>query len=138
MSREKAPLIPDDLLDDLLKAASKDSTHGRLRAKNDWIRKQRALFDPSPRQPCHICQRFAAISQAHHVIPLAEQYDRGFKKADHEHIWLCPNHHTVIHRFLSSPDIEQTAAFRLLEGLNRQQVVAVHAVVVRSRKGLPT
>lgn len=131
------PKIPNDLLEDILRAASKDATRGRQRIKNDWIRDARALFDPSERQACHICGQFQATAQAHHIIALADQYDRGFKKPDHDHVWLCPNHHIVIHRFLSGADLGETAVWRLLEGLNRKQVTILHGLLMRSRKGLP-
>lgn len=138
MTDKSVPKIPGDLLEDILQAVSKDLTRGRQRIKNDWIRNARALFDPSERAPCHICGQFQATAEAHHVIPLADQYDRGFKKADHEHVWLCPNHHKVIHRFLSAPDIGETAMWRLLEGMTRAQAVILHELLMRSRKGLPS
>jgi hypothetical protein len=37
---------------------------------------------------------------AHHVVPLGEQFDRGFRDPYHEHEWLCPNHHAMLHLWI--------------------------------------
>jgi hypothetical protein len=65
-----------------------------------WIAVARACFRPSERQPCFVCGRFRGITQAHHVVPLTAQYDRGFEYPDNEHVWLCPNHHAILHLFI--------------------------------------
>ena len=68
-------------------------------SKEGWIsvaRAQAALGQP---QPCQICFFSFELSHAHHLMPLAEQYDRGFDKPNHTHAWLCPNHHALIHFF---------------------------------------
>jgi hypothetical protein len=65
-----------------------------------WIFAGRRLFDPGQKQPCFICGKFKSIAQAHHVIPLTAQYDRGFKYPDQEFEWLCPNHHAMAHLFI--------------------------------------
>lgn len=65
-----------------------------------WIAAARQLFKPSDRQPCWVCGKFQSITQAHHVVPLAEQYARGFEIPDNEHVWLCPNHHAIAHLFI--------------------------------------
>lgn len=67
-----------------------------------WIAAARLYFVASERTECFVCGKFKSISQAHHVIPLAEQYDRGFSVPDNEHVWLCPNHHAIIHAFIPS------------------------------------
>jgi len=69
-------------------------------SKEGWIsvaRAQAALGQP---QPCQICFFSFELSHAHHLMPLAEQYDRGFDKPNHTHAWLCPNHHALIHFLL--------------------------------------
>lgn len=69
-----------------------------LRTKKDkWIADARQAFSPSERQPCNICKKYKSLSQAHHVIPLSLQFDRGFKKPDDRHVWLCPTHHAAAH-----------------------------------------
>ncbi len=70
--------------------------------KNAWIVAARIEFSPGRRTPCHVCGRFRDITHAHHVVPLAAQYDRGFKRPDHEHVWLCPNHHAILHLLIPS------------------------------------
>lgn len=67
-----------------------------------WISASRQIFDPGPREPCWICGKFLSITQAHHVIPLTTQYDRGFQYPDPEHVWLCPNHHAMAHLYIQS------------------------------------
>ena len=62
-----------------------------------WIRAARYLFSPGERGVCHVCGKFRSITHAHHVVPLTAQYDRGFEYPDQEFVWLCPNHHTMIH-----------------------------------------
>jgi hypothetical protein len=65
-----------------------------------WVTAARQIFAPGEREACHVCGKFKGISQAHHVVPLKAQYDRGFKYPDSEFVWLCPNHHAVVHLFI--------------------------------------
>ncbi len=65
--------------------------------KRAWIASARVQFEPSSRRACFVCGEFAPIAQAHHVVPLNEQYEHSFEVADHEHEWLCPNHHVTLH-----------------------------------------
>ncbi|WP_024342652.1 HNH endonuclease [Bradyrhizobium japonicum] len=65
--------------------------------KSAWIASARLTFQPGPRKACYVCGGFGPITQAHHVIPLNEQFDLGFVAPDHEHEWLCPNHHVILH-----------------------------------------
>lgn len=69
-------------------------------SKDEWIAAARREFAPSPRRPCAVCGKFKDITHAHHVVPLAVQHDRCFEKPDHEHVWLCPTHHAIVHLFL--------------------------------------
>lgn len=69
-----------------------------------WVKASRAIFDPGPRDVCWVCRRFGSITEAHHVIPLTQQYDRGFRYPNNEHVWLCPNHHTMAHLYILSDD----------------------------------
>jgi hypothetical protein len=68
--------------------------------RDAWIAVSRRIFSPGDREACYVCGRFKSIAQAHHVIPLTVQYDRGFKYPDQEYVWLCPNHHTMAHLFI--------------------------------------
>ncbi len=72
--------------------------------RDAWIAAARKLFAPGERHACHICGKFKSIAQAHHVVPLTAQYDRGFVYPDHEAEWLCPNHHAMIHLFIPGDD----------------------------------
>jgi hypothetical protein len=47
----------------------------------------RTNFAPGKQQPCHICGSFAAVAEAHHVTPLAWQFERGitWENADHRY-----------------------------------------------------
>jgi hypothetical protein len=65
-----------------------------------WLMASRRMFDPGPRQDCWVCGKFKSIAQAHHIIPLTTQYDRGYKYPNQEHVWLCPNHHAMAHLFI--------------------------------------
>lgn len=75
-----------------------------------WIAAARQLFKPGERQPCWVCGKFQSITQAHHVVPLVEQYTRGFAVPDNEHVWLCPNHHAIAHLFIIGSDRSFSAA----------------------------
>lgn len=68
--------------------------------RDAWIAVSRRIFSSGDRQPCYVCEKFKSIAQAHHVIPLTAQYDRGFKYPDQECVWLCPNHHTMVHLYI--------------------------------------
>jgi hypothetical protein len=72
--------------------------------RDSWIAAARRLFTPGRREPCCVCGRFRGIAQAHHVVPLTTQYDRGFEYPDNEFVWLCPNHHAIIHLFILGDD----------------------------------
>lgn len=68
--------------------------------KRAWIAAARMAFEPRRREACFVCGKFQSIAQAHHVVPLGEQFDRGFPAADHEHEFLCPNHHFILHLWI--------------------------------------
>lgn len=81
--------------------------------KEAWIATARMTFDPGERAPCCVCGRFGSIAQAHHVVPLATQYRRGFRLPDHTHVWMCPNHHVMIHIMIPDDDrVMTTKAMR--------------------------
>lgn len=37
------------------------------------------------------------LCHAHHVTPLALQFEHGFLIPDQRFEWLCPNHHGLVH-----------------------------------------
>lgn len=69
--------------------------------KNKWIDNARLSLEKTERQNCFVCGDYKPFCQAHHLIPLSEQYDMGFKEPDNSHIWLCPTHHIIIHTFMN-------------------------------------
>jgi hypothetical protein len=72
--------------------------------KQLFIRCARAEFKPGARQSCFVCGKYRGLTQAHHVYPLALQFDDGRTYADHEYYWLCPTHHAAVHLHISSYD----------------------------------
>ena len=81
-------------------------------AKDAWIAAARRAFNPGARAPCAVCRKYQWITHAHHIVPLAVQYDNGAREPNHERAWLCPNHHSIVHIFISSAskgeDIQST------------------------------
>lgn len=75
--------------------------------KRGWIATARRGFEPRRREPCLVCGKFEKITQAHHVVPLNDQFERGFEVTDHEHEWLCPNHHVILHLWIDRSSSEQ-------------------------------
>lgn len=69
--------------------------------KDEWILCARQIFAPGARQNCHVCGKYRFLTQAHHVLPLACQYDKGFKAPDQTYCWLCPTHHAAVHLMIS-------------------------------------
>ena len=69
----------------------------RQALKNKWIEKARREFSPGERTACYVCGGYKDITEAHHTIPLYWQYDSGFIEPYHHAIWLCPNHHKIVH-----------------------------------------
>lgn len=70
-------------------------------SRDQWIAKARSSFAPSERKPCWVCGKFASITQAHHIYPLAAQWRFGIHYPIHDHEWLCPNHHVAVHILIS-------------------------------------
>lgn len=72
-----------------------------------WLRASRDTFRPGKRQRCAVCEKYEFIAQAHHLTPLAMQYESGAKVPDHAYIWLCPNHHAAVHLLISQGRYER-------------------------------
>lgn len=62
-----------------------------------FIAAARVAFVPDDRRACDVCGRYRGLTHAHHLIPLAAQFDSGRETADHAHAWLCPTHHAAVH-----------------------------------------
>lgn len=69
--------------------------------KNEWVAEARRAFIPGARLACMVCGKFKALTQAHHITPLAAQYENGFTTPCHKYVWLCPTHHAAVHLVLS-------------------------------------
>jgi hypothetical protein len=80
-----------------LVAASRAERAERQEQKRVWVAAARLEFTPTSRQPCRVCGKYASLTHAHHIVPLAVQFDRRAKSANHGHVWLCPTHHVAIH-----------------------------------------
>lgn len=74
----------------------------------EWYAKIiRAIFQPSTeRESCAVCDKYKSITEAHHVIPVAEMATLCHKakvlayrleKLPVYFMWLCPNHHALFH-----------------------------------------
>jgi hypothetical protein len=112
----------------------------RDRAKQEWVANARLNFRPSQRQNCYVCGKFGFITHAHHTVPLSEQFERKFKAPFHEHAWLCPNHHAILH-VLINPAKDTLAlghrAFRVIDDLEREELKTMLELVGLSGQGEP-
>lgn len=94
--------------------------------KKEWITHARQSFEPMNRAPCVVCNKYAAFTQAHHVVPLSIQYDLGYTEPDQAHQWLCPTHHVVAHMLINAtesslPDDKKDALIeKILDGVENE------------------
>lgn len=80
--------------------------------KETFVALGRASFAPSQREVCRVCGRFQSLTHAHHVVPLTVQFDRGFERPEHNHVWLCPTHHAAVHVLIGQARAKQKKASR--------------------------
>jgi hypothetical protein len=109
--------------------------------KRAWIAAARQGFEPRRREPCFVCGKFEAITQAHHVVPLNEQFEHGFEVPDHEHEWLCPNHHVTLHLWIDRSSSEQHLGRRAAPSIAEvplEQFGILMDLVGRSGRTTPT
>ena len=105
-----------------------------IREKTEWIKWARGSFEPGNREACVICGKFQNIAQAHHLIPLEDQYDRGFQPPNQKFVWLCPSHHDTVHVFLKRDERKITAAISGDGCLSDQELDGILKVVGESGK----
>lgn len=109
----------------------------RSQRKRAWIAAARLSFNPGRREPCAVCGKFRSVAQAHHVAPLAEQFDQGFTEPDHEHVWLCPNHHAILHLWIDD-DVSDARRGRraapTIDDLGDDEIGRLLDLVGRSRR----
>lgn len=67
----------------------------------EWIALARSTFKPPKPKPCAVCDRYASLAQAHHLVPLSMQAERRPEYVCHDHLWLCPTHHAAVHVLIS-------------------------------------
>ena len=79
----------------LVKAARAATGHQRA-----WIAAARYSFRPGSPEPCKVCSRYLGLAEAHHIFPLASQYQLhgGARPPVHDAVWLCPTHHAAADR----------------------------------------
>lgn len=76
-----------------------------LDRKNSAMQLLRSNVPERKANPCWVCGRYKHITQMHHVIPVSKAAktiaEIGADKLDLVSattcIWLCPNHHTILH-----------------------------------------
>jgi len=118
--------------------ASKSIRREHQSRKEAWIASARLAFEPSDRRPCEVCGKYRSLSQAHHIIPLAVQFDSGIKEPLSDHTWLCPTHHTAIHLLIDHvvdrPDRARPATIKIIDDLEIEEVRAVLALLDRFKE----
>lgn len=107
--------------------------------KEDWIAAARARSSHGESEWCEVCKKHTSITQAHHIVPLGEQYDRKFRRPNQRIAWLCPNHHTMIHHFRKQRDFRVAGIWWLKTGhdLTEEQIEIIADLIKRSREGFP-
>jgi hypothetical protein len=118
--------------------ASKSIRQEHQSRKGVWIAAARLAFEPSDRRPCEVSGKYRSLSQAHHVVPLAVQFDSGCREPINDHTWLCPTHHTAIHLLIDHvvdrPDRARPATINLIDDLEVKEVRAVVALLERFKE----
>lgn len=74
------------------------------------------------------------------MVPLNEQYEHGFVARDHEHEWLCPNHHVTLHLMIDRTSSTQKLGRRAapaLADLPTDQIERLTELVTRSGRNVP-
>src|SRR6478609_5628782 len=66
----------------------------------DQIRRYR--LKPMKREDCLVCGKWREITVLHHILPVAvarqyEHVDTGLVACAKSAVWLCPNHHAMVH-----------------------------------------
>lgn len=84
----------------------------RQAAKDGWIADARKAFAPGERGDCAVCRKYRYLTHAHHLYPLGQQYEDGVMAVDQSYVWLCPNHHAMVHLLLNSRELDAQALGR--------------------------
>ncbi len=78
------------------------------RNRDLWMNNARKEFkwklESIESEHCAVCGKYKMIVEGHHTTPLYLQFKAGFDRAIHDYEWLCPNHHKLVHLYLSNPE----------------------------------
>jgi hypothetical protein len=94
------------------------------------IRKDFGLSN-NARKPCHVCKRYAVITEKHHLISVSEVVNVWVDlKVDLNElnrlllptIWLCPNHHTMFHAMDTA---DEKRRFEIVMGTSLEEGIAI-------------
>jgi hypothetical protein len=105
--------------------------------KQKWIVAARKAFRPGDRLWCSICDGYEDITHAHHVLPLSRQFDLGLRTPDQEFVWLCPNHHILVHIYLSTGRLASLGGEKIWEpdkGWEKNGILRVAGLAVAKER----
>lgn len=107
----------------------------RQQAKDAWISAAREAFAPGARDNCAVCAKYSYLTHAHHLYPLAQQYEDGVMAVDQRYVWLCPNHHALVHLLISRNELKSLQMGRpasFVDDLDDDELAAV-LLILRGR-----
>lgn len=66
------------------------------------------------KKDCYICDKYKCITELHHIVRVADisEHMDSYIRDDEtllklmQGVWLCPNHHTILHKLLSKKYLE--------------------------------
>ena len=88
----------------------------------------RQSFNPGMPAPCVICRKYLSVSHAHHLYPLSAQIRDQRRAPLHDYVWLCPTHHSGVHRMLSGLDKNEQVD---IAGFGPEEKDAMDKITVR-------
>lgn len=85
---------------------------------------------------CYICNQYKYITELHHIVRVADisEHLDTYVKDDEtllsllKGVWLCPNHHTILHKLLSKNYLE------VIFKLNEVELIRYHNLLTFSKK----
>lgn len=91
------------MLDHFEQVETREAIAAEKKRRAEWMADARREFRFQAVRPeaCAVCGKHREMVHAHHSLPLNLQYDLGLHSAIHDHDWLCPVHHRVVHVYIS-------------------------------------